>query len=97
MENLNVNQVHVLAALLDGEKFGLQIVKTINESGGNIVLGSIYNLLMALERKDFIRGFYKESTESRKGNKRRYYEITASGRQALIDIKSSFNMAFKLI
>ena len=82
-DNLSLNQIYVLSALVSGEKYGLEIIKAGKEYGVNLILGSLYNVLDSLERKGFIKSSYKESTESRMGNRRKYYKITASGEHKL--------------
>lgn len=90
MKNLSVNQVHVLSSLISGEMYGLQLIKHIKECGGKMNIGSLYNLLNSLEKNGLIKGYYKESTIERKGNRRRYYKITALGESNLREIQYSF-------
>lgn len=73
----------VLAILDDGESYGYAILKRINElSGGALAWtdGMLYPLLHRLDRLGYVEARWN-SPEG--GRRRRYYRITAAGRNAL--------------
>ena len=80
----NQREAVILAALLHGERFGLEIRDQV-ESRTNqpMPLGSLYTTLDRMEAKGFIRSRLGESSHERGGNRRRYFELTAVGRDAL--------------
>ena len=73
----------VLAILSDDESYGYAILKRINElSGGELEWtdGMLYPLLHRLDRLGYVEARW-DSPEG--GRRRRYYGITATGRNAL--------------
>lgn len=73
----------VLSLLAERSRHGYEIAKLIGErSAGALVfhLASLYTLLYRLERKGLIAGRWVERPGERR---RRYYALTAAGRQAL--------------
>ena len=89
-ENLTVNQVRVLSTLMNGDKYGLEIIKAIQEeSGAKLFLGTLYNLMNSLEKKGYVKSRWGEATSERGGNRRKYYEITGAGENVLNDTRSS--------
>jgi len=78
-DKLTLNELKILSALMYNELYGLEIMNKINsESGGNLMLGSLYNLLSRLEKKGFVTSRWGDDTNERGGNRRRYYKITGS-------------------
>jgi len=89
-ENLTVNQIRVLSTLVNGDKYGLEIIKAIKEeSGAKLFLGTLYNLMNSLEKKGYVKSRWGEATSERGGNRRKYYEITGAGENVLNDTRSS--------
>ena len=75
----------LLAALAAGVAHGYAIITALRErSGGTFDLpeGTIYPALHRLERAGFIAGRWQDTAN---GIRRRYYQITVRGRQALMD------------
>jgi PadR family transcriptional regulator PadR len=84
MEVLTINQLMVLSALETGEKYGLQIIRDIKETSEvKLSLGSLYNLMNSLMKKNFVEHRWGESSAERGGNRRKYYKITGLGQRAL--------------
>ena len=85
-EMLKGNTESVLLALLETEPmYGYQIVKEVQQrSSGYFEFkeGTLYPALHRLERAGFIEGRWQDNAN---GIRRRYYQITARGRQALLD------------
>jgi PadR family transcriptional regulator, regulatory protein PadR len=78
--NLTLNEVKVLSTLLAGEKYGLEIIKTVKEEAqSTIFLGSLYNLLSRLDKKGFVECRWGDETSERGGDRRKYYKITGLG------------------
>ena len=71
----------VLALLRDGERYGFELVRKLAEVDGLVTSeGTIYPLLTRLRRDRLVTTFWRESES---GPPRRYYELTAEGRDAL--------------
>lgn len=76
----------ILAALSRGEQYGLEIAETVRElTKGKIVLpiGGLYTTLHRLEKKGLVRGRWGETSEARRGARRRYYTISGLGERTL--------------
>jgi PadR family transcriptional regulator PadR len=75
----------VLAILAEGSSYGYAILKRVRElSGGDLEWtdGMLYPLLHRLERLGYIGGVWGISEE---GRRRRYYEVTDTGRAQLAE------------
>jgi PadR family transcriptional regulator PadR len=76
----------LLAALINGKGFGLELIARVDAATkGHVQLneGSVYPALRAMERDGLVRSFEADPLPERGGRPRRYYELTAKGiRQA---------------
>lgn len=80
MNNLTMGQVRVLSALENDEMYGYEIIRYINKSSGlQMILGSLYNTLKSLERKNLVESYW--SNEESAGGRRKYFRITGLGRK----------------
>jgi PadR family transcriptional regulator PadR len=72
-------ELAILAALWDGKLYGLEILQRL-ESDSNLIVseGTIYPLLSRLNASGLLRS---EWVESDAGHPRKYYALTAAGRQ----------------
>lgn len=71
----------VLALLRDGEQYGFELVRKLSKVDGLVTSeGTIYPLLTRLRRDKLVTTFWRESES---GPPRRYYQLTAAGRDAL--------------
>ena len=78
----------VLAIISMGETYGYEIVQKLEEFGfGSIAEGTVYPLLLRLEKKDFV---LTELRESATGPKRKYYSITPAGKAEIISFIEAF-------
>ena len=69
----------VLALVGRGETYGYELVGTLASCGlSGIAEGTLYPLLMRLEKKGFISSTYRESEM---GPRRKYYRITPEARR----------------
>lgn len=97
-DNLTVNQLRVLSTLLNGDKYGLGIIKAIEKEGGaKLFLGTLYNLLNSLEKKGYIKSRWGEATSERGGNRRKYYKITGAGEDVFNETRMSLMKQWRLI
>ena len=90
MNTVGLKEARILSVLLSKEKYGLEIVDSLEkETGKGTSLSGLYPTLHRLEKKGFIKGRWGESTAERGGNRRRYYRLTGSGEQALKEVRIS--------
>lgn len=87
-EILHLSQVEmvILSALVSKEQYGLEIIETVKKiTDGELLLslGGLYTTLHRMERKNLVCGRWGESTEVRRGARRRYYSMTGVGELAI--------------
>lgn len=70
----------VLALLTSKPRYGFDLVRTLSDADLVSGEGTVYPLLSRLNRDDLVKFSWQESQE---GPPRKYYEITAAGRQVL--------------
>jgi len=85
--SLGLTTVMILTAIERGVCYGLDIV---NRTG--LLPGTVYTTLRRLERKGHVSGRWEdpEVAESNRRPRRRYYELTESGRKALKTTRAHF-------
>ncbi len=69
----------------DGPMYGYQIAKSLEQTGDGVLAGkqsALYPVLRNLEGAGLLESFVEPSTS---GPPRRYYRVTAAGRDALTD------------
>ncbi len=72
-------ELAVLAALWDGKRYGLEILRRLESDSDLIVSeGTVYPLLSRLKTLGLVRS---EWVESEGGHPRKYYALTAPGKQ----------------
>lgn len=78
----------VLAIISIGETYGYEIVQKLEDFGfGSIAEGTVYPLLLRLEKQGFV---VTEMRSSEMGPKRKYYRITDGGKAEIVSFISSF-------
>ncbi|MBT4482669.1 MAG: PadR family transcriptional regulator [Candidatus Latescibacteria bacterium] len=87
----------VLKVLARKPDYGYEIVKKVNEAADNFYTwqeGTIYPLLRKLEKEGLLRSQWESA-----GNKRRrkYYYITAKGRETITEGTREWNGFYQLI
>lgn len=71
----------VLAVISKSETYGYEISRQLEEYGfGTIAEGTVYPLLLRLEKNGLITAIYRQSEL---GPKRKYYSLTEAGRQEM--------------
>jgi PadR family transcriptional regulator PadR len=80
--------VVVLEILSRGPMYGYELSRAIEQRSGRILTlgkGTLYPLLYNLEAKKLVKGKWENNQSNRK---RRYYSITASGKEQLTTQKA---------
>lgn len=77
----------ILLALADGEKHGYAILKDVEEQSGNEVrlsTGTLYGIIKRLLNEGMIEECRKRPPADEDDQRRRYYRLTAPGRQMAV-------------
>ncbi len=78
----------ILAVISREETYGYEISEQLMEYGfGKITEGTVYPLLLRLEKNGLVRATYRASDM---GPRRKYYTLTAEGRDALEEFYVSY-------
>src|ERR1700689_2527508 len=83
----------VLSALERGDAHGFEILRRLEEAGSGALKlkeGSLYPALYRLEAAGMIKGEWEDGATSRRGPRRRIYQLTAKGRRRLDEARGEF-------
>ena len=85
-------QIVLLAILrLDDNAYGVSIrLEIAKHTGRSVAPGALYTALDRLEEKKHVKSRMGDPTPQRGGRAKRYYTVTASGRQAVIHSQTTF-------
>lgn len=72
-------RLHILHHAAEEPIYGLWIIEELSHHGYKLSAGTIYPLLHSMERAGYLRSFERGSGRAR----RRFYRITAGGKEAL--------------
>lgn len=79
----NQREAVILAVLVNGERYGLQIRdEFLDRTGHDMPLGSLYPTMDSMIQKGLIKARTGDSEHPGGGNARRYYSLTAAGHRA---------------
>jgi PadR family transcriptional regulator PadR len=82
-------ELAILGALWGGKLYGLEILRRLEEDSDLIVSeGTIYPLLGRLKTLGWVRS---EWVESEAGHPRKYYMLTAAGKQRALEMAGSWS------
>lgn len=93
MGSLSYTGLFVLQALAQGHKFGFDVMDVTN-----LPSGTVYPALRRLESLGLVRSDWETDKEARDHARprRRYYELTKSGREQLVEAESRYRAVSKL-
>lgn len=75
--------------VLDENAYGVSIQEEIgNRTGREVSRGALHTALTRLDEKGFIKSQYGGATTERGGRRKRFYQVTNLGRNALEEAKS---------
>ena len=78
----------ILEIIKKQETYAYEISKRLGEYGfGEISEGTIYPIILRLQKSNFIEATLRESSS---GPKRKYYHLTEQGRRELSEFKSNW-------
>jgi PadR family transcriptional regulator PadR len=82
--------VMLTIAVLYNNAYGTAIKSEIETRlARNVSMGAMHSALIRLEDKGYIKSFGAAGTEERMGRPRRYFQMTALGKRAMIHSKES--------
>ena len=87
----------ILKLLLDGDKYGYEITKLIYELSNHeyeLKEATMYSSLKRLEQDGHIASYWGDETQ---GGRRKYYQITTSGRELYASNKRNWNYAQQIL
>ena len=75
-------------AALDENAYGVAIKEDIEErTGRSLSIGALHTTITRLEEKEFIKSWLGDPTQERGGRRKRYFQLTTSGKVALHKMK----------
>ena len=79
---MGVTSIQILAAVRDDRAYGLDIVTRTG-----LPSGTVYPTLARLSRRGLVRGRWEDqrAADRRRRPRRKYYELTAAGQEALAE------------
>ena len=87
----------VLGLLMSGDKYGYEIIKLISEKTHNayeLKEATMYSSLKRLEADGYIKAYWGTETQ---GGRRRYYSITATGKEFYAESRSNWDFAKNIL
>jgi PadR family transcriptional regulator PadR len=88
-------ELAVISVLIHERHYGYSLVRALSERGSiSLKEGTVYPILARLERDGVLRS---EWVESEQGPPRKYYDITASGRELFAELSKEFDMLISLV
>ena len=75
--------VLIAVQVLDSEGYGVSISNKLNRAGRNISISATQATLARLELKSYLSSKLGEPTAKPGGRRKKFYQITGAGRQAL--------------
>ena len=87
----------VLSILAREASYGYQIIRRINNEADGLFVwqeGTVYPVLHKLEKEGYVRTQWQQADT---GRRRKYYYITAKGREALSDGAEQWNQFHQMV
>ncbi|NNM32749.1 MAG: helix-turn-helix transcriptional regulator [Gemmatimonadetes bacterium] len=84
---LSRSQLYLLLAIQEGERHGYAVKKRVEELSGGVVRmgpGTLYTAIQRAEEQGLIEESDERPPEAEDQSQRRYYRVTALGREALL-------------
>ena len=76
-------------AALDVNAYGVGIKEDIEQrTDRSISIGALHSTITRLEEKGFIKSHLGEPTQERGGRRKRYFQLTNQGKEALRNVKA---------
>lgn len=88
--------IMLLRLLEEKDMYGYEMIETLRKKSDNVFelkAGSLYPLLHSLEEKKFLTSYQDDSS----GKKRKYYQLTASGKKQVREKKKEWETYQKAV
>jgi DNA-binding PadR family transcriptional regulator len=90
--------VLLVIGILNNEAYSVAIKDEIeSRMTRSVSMGALHTALKRLEDKGYVKSFDGERTEERAGRPKRYFEITALGKKAILHAKETRDQLWKAI
>jgi PadR family transcriptional regulator, regulatory protein PadR len=90
--------VILTVGILNNEAYSVAIKDEIESRLSRTVsMGALHTALLRLEDKGYLKSFSGDTTEERAGRPRRYFEITALGKKAMLYAKETREQLWRAI
>lgn len=84
--------VLLTVAVLNGQAYGIAIIEEIEERlNRKVSMGAMQTVLRRMEEKGYLESEFGEATAVRGGKRKRYFQVTDAGKQAIIETKEARN------
>src|SRR5512134_629723 len=88
-------ELAVMRALYHDSHYGYSLVRALTQDGSiSLKEGTIYPILARLDRDNLVRSEWVESIQ---GPPRKYYSLTAAGRQLYTELRDEFDILISLV
>ena len=88
-------ELAIMGVLYDDRHYGYSLVRVLSEAGSiSLKEGTVYPILGRLDRDGLVRS---EWVESAQGPPRKYYALTAAGRQLFDELRREFELLASLV
>jgi len=94
MKNIHLGEFEELillgVAFLGADAYAVNIQQCVEENARRTAsMGAVYTALDRLEEKGFLRSHLGEVTRQRGGRRKRFFDITGSGRAAVVNARQA--------
>ena len=90
--------VILTVGILNKEAYSVSIKDEIESRlSRSVSMGALHTALKRMEDKGYLKSFAGESTEDRAGRPKRYFEITAMGKKAMLNAKATRDELWRAI
>jgi DNA-binding PadR family transcriptional regulator len=88
----------LMVALLGRDAYGVSIAEQLkSQAGRDISISAVHAVLHRLEEKGFVRSRMGGASQERGGRRKRLFNITSYGRNALEELRDTRNVIWNLI
>lgn len=96
MNRITIGEFEELCLLavgvLDRDAYGISVQEEItNRSGRSVTISTVHSTLVRLEQKGLLTSRMGGATEIRGGRAKRFFELTATGKQAIMESRDLRN------
>ncbi len=90
--------VLLIVASQDQKAYGLSVTHVIEHTLKRpVTMSSVHTALYRMQEKGYLKSYVGGASKERGGRRKRYYAITALGKEVLLDAKAARNKLWELI